>query len=500
MCLVMKTKQRRDCYIGWAVLFFSIVTGRIFSYRRRPRGMTGFLLIWCGQMISTTATSITTFALYLWIIKQTAGGSSVGIMEFFFFSATLIVAPIAGIMVDRYSRKTTMLVYDIVSLVITTLILFLYFFDRLEVWHLYLATIVQGVGYAFQWPAYRAAISTMIPKARYVRANGMMYLLDDLPDVFSPILAGVILGPLVGLTGILVINVFAFVFSIGTLLFTDVPQTPQTVEGERSHGDLWKELIFGFLYILRRPSLLGLQLIFLMGNLFFGIALSAAVFYPMILLKTGNNTEVLGIISTVGSLAAVVAGIVLTAWGGIKRPLHGVLMGWIISSILGLMLMGLGQGLFIWLIAMAIYAMCDPLTKVSDDTLLQRKVPPDLQGRVFGAQSVITQFMIPFAPLIGGYLGDKVFEPVMQTHGALANLFGPWVGTGPGSGMGLLIFLCGVGATLVGICGYLLRPIRNLDEILPDHDSMPIPIQDAYPPSIREGKAVQEQEVIQQEI
>ncbi|MFT3895221.1 MAG: MFS transporter [Anaerolineales bacterium] len=462
--------------------------------------MPGFLLVWFGQMISATATSTTTFALYVWIIKQTAGGSSVGVMEFFFFSATLLVAPIAGILVDRYSRKSTMLVYDIASLAITVLILPLYFFEALKVWHLYVATIIQGAAYAFQWPAYRAAISTMIPKARYARANGMMYLLDDLPDVFSPILAGVILGPLIGLAGILVINTVAFVFSIAALLITDIPQTPHTLEGEGSHGVLWKELIFGFLYILKRPGLLGLQLIFSMGNLFFGIALSAAVFYPMILLRTGNNTEILGFVSTISSLAAVVAGVVIAGWGGIKRPLHGILMGWIVSSILGLALLGIGQGLWIWMIAMAIISVCDPLTKVSDDTLLQRKVPPDLQGRVFGAQSIITQFMIPFAPLMGGYLGDKVFEPVMQTQGTLASIFGPVVGTGPGSGMSLLVFLCGVGATLVSLFGYLFRPVRKLDEILPDHDALPAstPALDIQPVALGKTDTVKKKDVIRQ--
>ena len=424
-------------------------------------------------------------------------------MEFFFFSATLLVAPIAGIMVDRYSRKATMLVYDIASLAITVLILSLYFFEALEVWHLYLATIVQGIGYAFQWPAYRAVIGTMIPKARYVRANGMMYLLDDVPDVFSPILAGVILGPLVGLTGILVINVIAFIFSIGALLVTDIPQMPHTVEGEQSHGALWKEWAFGFIYIIKRPSLLGLQLIFLAGNLFSGIALSAAVFYPMILLRTGNSTETLGFVSAIGSLAAVVGGVVLTAWGGIKRPIHGVLIGWIVSSLLGLVLLGLGQGLIIWLIAVAIEAMCDPLTKVSDDTILQRKVSPDLQGRVFGAQSVITQFIIPLAPLVGGYLGDKVFEPAMQTQNALSNFFGPFVGTGPGTGMSLLILLCGIGATLVGLSGYLFRPVRKLDEFLPDHDVLPASGKQVSPvqaDALSKMKAVKKKDTIQQEM
>ena len=422
-------------------------------------------------MFSATATSVTTFALYIWIIKQTSGGSAVGVMEFFFFSATLLVAPIAGIIVDRYNRRATMLVYDVASLAITVLILLLYFFQALEIWHLYLATIVQGVGYAFQWPAYRAVISTMIPKDRYARANGMMYLLDDVPDVFSPILAGFILGPLVGLTGILVINVVAFAFSIGALLVTDIPETPQTVEGERSHGAFRKELAFGFAYIIKRPSLLGIQLIFLAGNFFSGIALSAAVFYPMVLLRTGNSTETLGLISTVGSLAAVAGGIIITTWGGIRRPIHGVLLGWVVSSMVGLVLLGLGKGMMVWLVAVMVESLCDPLTKVSDDTILQRKVSPDLQGRVFGAQSLITQIMIPFTPLIGGYLGDKIFDPVMQTPNAVSNFFAPLVGMGPGAGMGLLIFLCGIGATLVGLSGYLLRPVRRLDDYLPDHDA-----------------------------
>jgi MFS family permease len=436
--------------------------------------MSGFLLVWFGQMLSAIATSTTTFALYVWIIKQTSGGISVGIMEFFFFAASLLMAPFAGIMVDRYRRKSTMLVYDVSSLAITGLILTLYLFSKLEVWHLYAATLIQGIAYSFQWPAYRAAISTMLPKARYARANGLMYLLDDVPAVFSPILAGVILGPLIGLGGILVLNVAAFVISISALLITDIPQTPHTSEGANSVNVLWKDLIFGFLYIVRRPGLLGLQMIFLIGNLFSGIALSAAVFYPMILLRTGNNTETLGFVTTVSSLAAVLAGVGIITLGGIKRPLHGILLGWIISSLLGLVLLGMGQVLGIWLIAVAVEAMCDPLTKVSDDTLLQRKVPPDLQGRVFGAQSLITQFMIPFAPLIGGYLGDKIFEPVMQTQSSLAKVFGPLVGTGPGSGMGLLIFLCGIGATLVGLSGYLLRPVRKIDELLPDHDVLPV--------------------------
>jgi hypothetical protein len=136
-------------------------------------------------------------------------------------------------------------------------------------------------------------------------------------------------------------------------------------------------------------------------------------------------------------------------------------------------LLGIGQTLIIWLIALVIDSVFDPIVNVSMDAFLQTKVPPDLQGRVFSASDFIAQAMIPFAPLLAGYFGDQVFEPAMRTGGMLVNTFGPLVGTGPGSGFGLLILLCGVGGTLVGLSGYLIPSIRNIDQILPDFRRVP---------------------------
>jgi hypothetical protein len=219
--------------------------------------------------------------------------------------------------------------------------------------------------------------------------------------------------------------------------------------------------------------LLGLQLIFFMGNLFTGIALSAAALYPMILLRTGNDTEALGTVQSVGALAAVVAGIVLTTWGGIKRPARAIILGWTISSFVGLTLFGIGQVMLVWLVAIIVDSVFDPVVNVSMDSFLQVKVPPDLQGRVFSASDFISQSMIPFTALIAGYLGDQIFEPAMSTGGSLATTFGWLVGTGPGSGFGLMILLCGVGGTLVGVVGYLTPSIRNVDILFPDYRSYP---------------------------
>jgi MFS transporter, DHA3 family, macrolide efflux protein len=437
----------------------------------RPGGIQGLFIIWLGQFVSGIASSITAVALPIWIFGITGSGTAVGLLEFFFFGSYLLAVLFAGVLIDRYNRKMMMLVYDFMSLSATAILLVLQTSASLEVWHLYLAAIFQGVGFAFQSPSYAAAITTMVPRKQYIRANGLMSLLNDGPEIFGPLVAGGMY-LIFGLSGILSFNLLAFVFSIGALLFVDVPSVPQTSEGVLSHTKFLKEIVYGVRYIFERPGLLGLQLIFFVGNLFSGIALSVAALFPMILLRTGNNTEVVGIVQSAGALAAVVAGIFLTTWGGIRRPIHAILLGWIISSLFGLTLLGMGQVFMIWIIAIALNSIFEPVVNVSMDAFLQTKIPPDVQGRVFSASDFIAQAMIPVTPLLAGLFGDRIFEPAMAEGGSLAGTFGWLVGTGPGSGFGLLILLCGIGGTLVGLSGYLVKDIRNLDKLFPDHQQL----------------------------
>jgi MFS family permease len=434
--------------------------------------MRGLLIIWSGQIVSGIASSITAVALPIWIFSITGSGTAVGLLEFFFFSSYLLFALFAGVLIDRYPRKMMMLVYDFMSLSAMTILLVIQTAGRLNVYYLYVAAVFQGVGFAFQSPSYSAAIAAMIPRKEYVRANGLMSLLNDAPEIFGPLLAGG-LYVLVGLNGILALNLLALVFSIGALLFVDVPSnTPRQYE-KLSAKKFLIQTIYGIKYILKRPGLLGLQLIFFMGNLFSGIALSTAALYPMILLRTGNNTETVGIIQSAGALVAVLGGIFLTAWNGIRRPIHAILLGWIISSLFGLTFLGVGQMFLVWLIGIAVNSVFDPVVNVSMDTFLQTKIPPKVQGRVFSASDFFSQALIPFTPLLAGLFGDRIFEPAMKEGGALVGMFGWLVGTGPGSGFGLLILICAIGGTLIGLSGYLVKGIRDLGEEMPDYRSLP---------------------------
>jgi hypothetical protein len=121
---------------------------------------------------------------------------------------------------------------------------------------------------------------------------------------------------------------------------------------------------------------------------------------------------------------------------------------------------------------MVISAIVVPLVNGSNQAIWQAKVAPDVQGRVFSARRLIAWFTNPISPIIAGTLADFVLEPQMRAGGALSNTFGWLVGTGPGAGMGIIIFFCGLASVLVGITGYFIEPIRNAETILSDHDQL----------------------------
>lgn len=435
----------------------------------QPTGFFAFVIIWIGQIVSVLASSMTQFGLTIWMYQQTESATAMGLMQVFFITPFLLISPFAGVMVDRYNRKLMMMLSDLTAIIGTTGVFILISIGRLEFWHIYIAAMFLGIGNAFQWPAYSAAISTMIPKEQLGRANGMMSLIEAGPGVLAPLLAGALL-PFIKLNGILAIDVVTFFFAVGALLAVHIPQPMQSKEGKEAQGSIAKEAIYGFRYIFKRPSLLGLQMIFFFGNLFSGIGFT--VFAPMILARSEQNSLTLGTVQSVWAVGAVVGGVIMSAWGGFKRRVHGVLGGWLYSGIIGTSILGLKFGLPAWLAAGVLGALASPLINASNQAIWQSKVAPDLQGRVFSARRLIAWFTNPIAPIIGGTLADFVFEPAMRTQSALSSAFGWLVGSGPGAGMGLVMVLCGIAISMVGLIGYFIPAIRNAEDLLPDHETL----------------------------
>ena len=436
---------------------------------KRPSGLLGFTIVCLGQIFSVLSSGMTGFALTIYVFEETGRATTLGIMTTSYLVPFLIFSPIAGAMVDRYNRKLMMMISDITAILGTLTILILHSTGVLQIWHFYVVNIFLGVGNTFQWPAYLAAVSTMIPKEHYGRANGLMSLVNSGPNVVAPLLAGALL-PIIGLTGILLIDLVSFIVAIGALFVVHVPNPIRTVEGQQGEGNLLKEAAYGFKYIFERRGLLYLQIILFMGNLFIGFR--NTLLAPMVLSRTGNNSLIFGSVQSAGAIAAVVGSLVMSAWGGFKRRIHGLLLGWGLFFLFGVLLMGLGRGLVVWIPAMVLAGIVAVMGSTSANALWQTKVAPDVQGRVFSARRLIAWIPDPIIPLIAGPLADYVMEPAMQSQGLMAKTFGWLVGNGPGAGMSLLIILCSFGGMLTLGSGFLIPAVRNVEKILPDHDQL----------------------------
>jgi MFS family permease len=430
--------------------------------------MFGFSVVWLGQLVSMTGSGMTRFALTIWVYQETGEATALAIVAIFSFAPAIFFSPIAGVIVDRVSRKKVMIASDLAAGLSTVALLVLYSTGYLEIWHLWATGFFASAFESFQFPAYSAAITTMVEKKHYTRANAMLGMVHSGSIIIAPILAGTLL-PFLGINGIMIIDIATFVFAIGALVFVLIPNPPETAAGRASRGTLLQESVFGFRYIFSNRSLLGLLLIFLAINLTFTLAM--VLLAPMILDRTGNNEVILGTVMMMFGIGGVVGGVVITAWGGFKRRIHGVLLGIALASLFGQVVIGVGRSIPVWAVGAFLAMFFMPLINGSSQAIWQAKVAPDIQGKVFATRRLIAQISAPVAMILGGRLADVVFEPAMAAGGAFARFFQPLVGSGPGSGMGLLFVFAGILGAAAALSGYLIPAVRQIETRLPDHDA-----------------------------
>jgi len=177
----------------------------ILSLRKRKasllKELRGFIIIWAGQVFSMIGSQMTHFAMGIWAWEKTGQATPLALVGFFSFAPLIIFTPIAGVLVDRWNRKLVMALSDIGAGLVTVTILILLLTNQLEIWHLYITGVVGGLFGAFQWPAYSAAITLLVPKQHYTRTSGMISMAESGVGIFAPILAGILL-PIINITGI----------------------------------------------------------------------------------------------------------------------------------------------------------------------------------------------------------------------------------------------------------------------------------------------------------
>jgi DHA3 family macrolide efflux protein-like MFS transporter len=405
-----------------------------------PSGMRGFTIIWLGQVISLLGSAMTWFAFTIWAWEKTGKASALATISFFAFLPTVLLTPIAGAFVDRWNRKLVMLLSDFATAVGTLTVFLIYTFGDLQIWHIYLVSILAGFFTAFQYPAYAAAVTTMLSKENYARASGMLGSARALSGILAPIFAAALLIPL-GLSGIMLIDLATFIVAFGTLLFIHIPQPNQTETGLKSKGTLWQEIIFGFRYIRERQSLRALTILFMIAGLF--LAIGATLMAPLVMSLTQNNETALAAVQSTGAVGGITGGVILSLWGGAQRRIHNVLIGGAGACLLGILWLGLTQTVILWAIGSFFFAFFEPFVEGGNIAIWQTKVEADVQGRVFSARHLLVQIPYLFGILAAGYLAEA-------------------------SSISRVLIFAGIIGAFVFLMGYVIRKVREAEILLPD--------------------------------
>lgn len=414
----------------------------------KPSGFKGFSIMSVGQIISMTGSAMTQFGLSIWIWEKTGNATPFSIITTAFFIPSLIFSPIAGALIDRWPRKRSLILPDVAAGLVTITMLILLSINKLDLWFIYVASFIEGLFNAFQWPAYSVTISVMLKKEEYGKANGLFQMTDYAPMILAPLVAGFLLS-IIGLKGIMSIDIATFILAVIAVLWVIIPEN--AASKEKPVSNLFRDSIFGFKFIWKRKPLLLLLSVFLVTNFFGGFV--NTLFAPMILTKVNNNSALYGIVQTFFGVGGILGGVLMTAWGGTKKKIKSLLWGILVSG-LGVSILGFTKNI-VWLcVAALIMTVSSVVANSSSQAIWQTKVKPELQGRVFAARRVVAQLVGIIPMIASGPLVDHFLGPFVDYKIVLNALFG----IEKGGAMSMLAAISGV-LTIILIIGYSLIPM-----------------------------------------
>ena len=415
--------------------------------------MRTFLIIWSGQLVSLLGSSFTTFALGVWVYEQTGSVTQYALIALAGSAPGLILTPFIGVLVDRWNRRKTMLIADACAFISTLTMFFLLSIGKLEIWHIIILSVWSSCCGSFQSLAYSTSVTLLLPRQKYARATGLMQLAHSIGHISAPLVGGLLMA-VIGLRGVIFLDMGSFLVAVLTLLLVRIPDVERKSEAKKN---MKKEIGEAWVYLKKRREMLALMGYFSALNFGFGMAMTAAL--PMILALTDKTTA--GVVLSMGGLGTLCGSLLMSSLGGPDRKIMGVFMFHALCA-MGLLISAqpsiysVGAGIFIFSMGMPLVGGCNQVIWLS-------KTDAEIQGRVFALRRVVGLGMMPISKLIIGPLSDHVFEPLMKPDGLVGQTaIGSFMGTGQGRGIALMIFIIGIISLITPLLISRLTIFRNL--------------------------------------
>ena len=415
--------------------------------------MKKFLMIWSGELISSIGSGMTAFALSVYVYQTTGSATYVSLITLLAYLPTVLLSPLGGVLADRYDRRLLMIIGDLFSGLGLAYVLWNIQAGSDSMLPICIGVTFNAVFVALLEPSFKATITELLTEEEYARASGMVQIAGNAKFLISPALAGILLA-VADIRLILLIDIGTFLITVTTVAIVR-KSVGKAVKTERQ--SIGREMRLGFAEINKSKGIR--ILIILMSFVCFFVGILQTLTSPMVLAV--SNAETVGIMESLCAVGMLL-GSVFIGILGIKKNFSTVLCVAGILSGIFIALTGVNKSIFVTGAGIFLFFLALPFMNTSADVLIRKNIPNELQGRVWGIISLLSQTGTVLAYALSGVLADFVFEPLLADNGILADSIGALIGTGTGRGIGFMLILSGICIIPAAFAIGRSRSIRSL--------------------------------------
>ena len=349
-----------------------------------------FLILWLTQSFSALGSSMTNFALVLWLYGESGSALTTALLSVCSYAPYVLMSIFAGALSDRWDKRRTMLVCDSLAAVCTLIVAALMLSGRLEVWHLYILNAVNGLMNTVQQPASDVAITLLTPPRHFQRVSGLRSFSNSLVTILTPVLATAVMS-FFGIFAVFAVDMITFLAAfLSLLLFIRVPDIKGNSDGKESTLSAVKS---GLKYLKTNLGILWLILFLAAINL---IASMYDAMLPALILPRENGGEnALGWVNPFVGIATLAGSIIVTLMPAPKSRIRMICNTLLFSMGTENFLLAFGRSPFIWCVGAVLGWISIPIMNGCLEVIFRTKIPTEMQGRVYSARNTFQFFTIP---------------------------------------------------------------------------------------------------------
>lgn len=446
--------------------------------------MKAFYQVLANTLVANVTTSYLWFALTFWAYLETKNVMATAIIGGSYMLLVAVFGVVFGAIVDHLKKKVVMVISSVVTLVtyLAAGALYLSFDESVLInwggpwfWVFAGVILVGGVVENLRNIALSTTVTLLVPAERRPNANGLVGTVQGVAFLVTSVFSGLSVG-LLGMGPTVFIAIVATAVALLHILFVRIPEKGIAHDpNATSNGLSFRGIIPAVRAV---PGLFALILFATFNNLVGGVFMALMDPYGLTLF----SVEMWGIVLGVTGTGFILGGILIAKFGLGKNPLRTLLLANVGVAVLG-MTFAIRELWWIYALGIFLFMCIMPVAEAAEQTVIQRVVPYETQGRVFGFAASLESAAAPITAFLIGPIAQFWLIPYMETDAGRA-AFGWLLGEGEARGMALVFVLASLIMLVVVLFAFVSRPYRRLSAAYAD-----APVPEAEPEAEAEAEA-----------